>query len=298
MAGEFGTATGVVIWFDRTTGVGKILGLSDGVPQAYFDSDGTIKAGGGQIILDEAGIRLLFSGGSGYDVDPYGSGPFGGPIENILQFEFSGGNTWFALSHADEDYLDVAADTSSGAGGYPTRWRWHKGGGYVFPKATAAPAVPDEGMVIYADGTTWNPGAGEGLYFYDGSQWLPFARPIRDGSASSTAEFSTTSTAFVDVLTLSVTTNSGKLLVGATAPRLWLNNSTDELAARLVVGSESDTFFRSVCNAMTPTATHARVFDLGSAGTYTVALQVAVTGGTGYVNKGGLAKTTIWYREL
>ena len=177
MAGEFGTATGVVLWFDRTNGVGKILGLLNGTPQAYFDSDGTIKAAGGQIVLDETGIRLLFSGGSGYGVDAYGSGQFGGPVENILQFEFTGGSTWFALSHADEDYLDVGADTNSGDDGFPTKWRFHKSGAYVLPIMTAAPAAPDEGMIVYADGTSWDPGNGAGFYGYIGGIWEYFPYP-------------------------------------------------------------------------------------------------------------------------
>ena len=30
----------------------------------------------------------------------------------------------------------------------------------------AAPEKPRAGMLVYADGTTWNPGSGEGLYRY------------------------------------------------------------------------------------------------------------------------------------
>lgn len=35
----------------------------------------------------------------------------------------------------------------------------------------AAPAKPVEGMVICADGVTWNPGAGRGVYCYHGAAW-------------------------------------------------------------------------------------------------------------------------------
>lgn len=35
----------------------------------------------------------------------------------------------------------------------------------------AAPAKLAAGMVIFADGTTWDPGAGRGVYWYDGSTW-------------------------------------------------------------------------------------------------------------------------------
>lgn len=34
-----------------------------------------------------------------------------------------------------------------------------------------APTKPREGMVRGADGTDWNPGAGQGVYVYYGSTW-------------------------------------------------------------------------------------------------------------------------------
>ena len=34
-----------------------------------------------------------------------------------------------------------------------------------------APAKPREGMVVLADGTSWNPGAGAGFYGYRGGAW-------------------------------------------------------------------------------------------------------------------------------
>lgn len=33
------------------------------------------------------------------------------------------------------------------------------------------PAKPRDGMVVYADGTNWNPGSGEGIYAYYGGVW-------------------------------------------------------------------------------------------------------------------------------
>lgn len=39
---------------------------------------------------------------------------------------------------------------------------------------TAAPAKPRKGMVVYADGTLWNPGAGAGFYGYNGAAWAKF----------------------------------------------------------------------------------------------------------------------------
>jgi len=35
-----------------------------------------------------------------------------------------------------------------------------------------APSKPQEGMVILADGTDWNPGSGAGFYGYYGSSWV------------------------------------------------------------------------------------------------------------------------------
>lgn len=36
----------------------------------------------------------------------------------------------------------------------------------------AAPAGPVAGMTVFADGTTWNPGSGRGLYEYRTSSWV------------------------------------------------------------------------------------------------------------------------------
>ena len=29
-----------------------------------------------------------------------------------------------------------------------------------------------QGMIVYADGTSWNPGSGEGVYRYNGTAWV------------------------------------------------------------------------------------------------------------------------------
>lgn len=36
----------------------------------------------------------------------------------------------------------------------------------------AAPLEPFDGMIAYADGTEWNPGAGEGFYGYESGAWV------------------------------------------------------------------------------------------------------------------------------
>lgn len=35
----------------------------------------------------------------------------------------------------------------------------------------AAPLKPREGMIVFADGTDWNPGAGKGVYTYLSGAW-------------------------------------------------------------------------------------------------------------------------------
>lgn len=36
----------------------------------------------------------------------------------------------------------------------------------------APPAKPRDGDIRYADGTTWNPGSGKGMYRYNGTAWV------------------------------------------------------------------------------------------------------------------------------
>lgn len=38
-------------------------------------------------------------------------------------------------------------------------------------KLHAAPSKPYDGMTVYADGTDWNPGGGQGVYTYYGAAW-------------------------------------------------------------------------------------------------------------------------------
>jgi hypothetical protein len=42
----------------------------------------------------------------------------------------------------------------------------------LFEFAFVAPDKPREGMIRFADGTSWNPGAGLGLYQYQGGAWV------------------------------------------------------------------------------------------------------------------------------
>lgn len=38
-------------------------------------------------------------------------------------------------------------------------------------KVYASPLKPRDGDIRYADGTTWNPGSGAGVYYYNGTIW-------------------------------------------------------------------------------------------------------------------------------
>lgn len=41
-----------------------------------------------------------------------------------------------------------------------------------FDKTTVAPAKPRDGDIRYADGTSWNPGSGRGIYAHNGAAWV------------------------------------------------------------------------------------------------------------------------------
>ena len=43
--------------------------------------------------------------------------------------------------------------------------------GVVLPQLNAAPSRVEDGLVVYADGTNWDPGSGEGVYAYYNSTW-------------------------------------------------------------------------------------------------------------------------------
>ena len=38
-------------------------------------------------------------------------------------------------------------------------------------KTYVAPTKPRDGDIRYAEGTSWNPGSGAGIYWYNGSAW-------------------------------------------------------------------------------------------------------------------------------
>lgn len=42
-----------------------------------------------------------------------------------------------------------------------------------FVVLTREPERPRRGQLVYADGTEWDPGSGEGVYAYNGTVWVP-----------------------------------------------------------------------------------------------------------------------------
>lgn len=41
-------------------------------------------------------------------------------------------------------------------------------------KLYVEPSRPRDGMIVYADGTSWNPGSGEGFYGREAGAWVKF----------------------------------------------------------------------------------------------------------------------------
>jgi hypothetical protein len=48
--------------------------------------------------------------------------------------------------------------------GFESQWK--------LPVRGAPPEKVEEGMLVYADGTLWNPGSGKGVYVYNGTTWV------------------------------------------------------------------------------------------------------------------------------
>ena len=42
----------------------------------------------------------------------------------------------------------------------------------LLDKINVAPSKPRPGMIVFADGVNWNPGAGIGYYGYKGTAWV------------------------------------------------------------------------------------------------------------------------------
>lgn len=61
------------------------------------------------------------------------------------------------------DYVEIGGADEN----YPA-----SAGAFVMKLVNAAPAAPVEGMIAFADGVGWNPGAGRGLYEYSLGAWV------------------------------------------------------------------------------------------------------------------------------
>lgn len=70
-----------------------------------------------------------------------------------------------------------------------------------------APSRVKQGDIAYADGTNWNPGQGEGLYLYDGTNWIAFSRGLSSakGVFYSTQDHTTTQTNTAQIVTFNNT---------------------------------------------------------------------------------------------
>ncbi len=71
---------------------------------------------------------------------------------------FSGNKPEDMLQWIVENFRSIASDLNEKLDN-PTRMLY------------AAPARVKEGMIVLADGTTWNPGSGAGFYGYYGGAW-------------------------------------------------------------------------------------------------------------------------------
>jgi len=67
------------------------------------------------------------------------------------------GKSVIDLSKWAEDELNEVASTLQGT---EPEYIWNK-----------VPPKPRRGTIAYADGTHWNPGSGEGPYFFNGTVW-------------------------------------------------------------------------------------------------------------------------------
>jgi len=156
------------------------------------------------------------------------------------------------------------------------------------------PSSPDVGSTYYATDTEREYAA------FSAGTWTWLGGGRRYGIAKYSGEFTTTSTTYVDVLSLSATTESGLIIAGAMVPRVLHESAAHSVSLKLVVGSEEDVFFNAYGNQVT--ATHVRLFDLGASGTYDVKLRCASSSATyaAKLNVDGIyaGPIVLWYMEI
>ena len=90
---------------------------------------------------------------------------------------------------------------------------------------TSAPGIYDAGSIVYADGTSWDPGAGAGFYGYEGSLWVKM-------TASGTYGLSVTTH-----------TNSGTTLAGQSVARFNTGNFDRTATLPAVAGNTGRLYY-------------------------------------------------------
>lgn len=145
----------------------------------------------------------------------------------------------------------------------------------------SAPKKPRPGMVVHADGTSWNPGSGAGPYAYIGSTWTP----LFTGGAGSGANLTWTAA------TRTVASDTGSDAV------ITLVTSTDAGLAPASGGGTSN-FLRADATWAAPTATVADgdkgdITVSGGGATWTLDLNLSqISAPTGSVNFNGQQATS------
>lgn len=220
---NYGNASGVVGGVDRYDGLGKVLGLLNGLVQSYFGGDGRFYSGGGNIIIDRDGLTIYHdtSTQTGYGLAGYGVVGYGGVTAPTFKFTKLGSSTRFALFRLLNDNLAVGYSANAGSDGYPLRWLFVKNGAFQLAAPTTAPATPAAGQIAWADGVNWNPTGGAGVYAYNGSGWE------RLSPDSSLTNIPHTAQTLVDAASISWNLNSGGAATVTLAGNRTLANPTN-----------------------------------------------------------------------
>jgi hypothetical protein len=137
-----------------------------------------------------------------------------------------------------------------------------------------APTKPREGLVVYADGTNWNPGSGAGLYEYVGGAWRRlFAAAVPDASTTvkGIVELATDAETQTGTDTTRAVTPAGLASVTALDTRSGLV----ELATSAEVITGTDTI-----RAVTPAGLAAKVTSSTAQGIIELATDAEVLTGT------------------
>lgn len=109
----------------------------------------------------------------------FGSGvPSSGLTDNTIVF--GGGDAIMSCNYGDTNTLkQMYFATNSNVYPFEIDMQLGHSGGYVvinsnfsLPEQTAQPSYVYDGMIVYADGTSWNPGSGEGFYGRVNGAWV------------------------------------------------------------------------------------------------------------------------------